>query len=247
MKTLKTLLFATPIVLSAGAYAGSGAHWGYEGHEGPDHWGKLNEEFATCDSGTRQSPVNIDSAIAADLAKISFDYSPAPIKIVNNGHTIQVNSDGKSSIKIGSQTYKLLQYHFHSPSENKIGDKAFDMEMHLVHKNDAGELAVVGVMLKAGGDNNVLAPVWAAMPKDVNKETVLTAQLNAQDLLPKNQSFYHFKGSLTTPPCTEGVEWFVMKDAVQVSKQQVEKFVSMVGHNARPVQAANNRFILNVN
>lgn len=247
MKTMKYLLLAAPVALCANVYAGSQGHWGYEGKEGPQNWGKLSKEFTTCDAGMRQSPVNIDESIAADLARITFNYAAAPVKVVNNGHTIQVNSDGKSSIKLGSNTYKLLQYHFHSPSENKIGNKPFDMEMHLVHQNEAGELAVVGVMLKAGGDNDTLAPIWKAMPKEVNKEKTLTAKVNAEDILPKKQQFYHFKGSLTTPPCSEGVEWFVMKEPVQVSKKQVEKFVALIGHNARPIQAANGRFILNNN
>ncbi len=245
MKKIHALTIAAPMVVAAAAYAGSGSvHWGYEGHAGPEHWGKLAKEFGTCDSGTQQSPVNIDQSITAELARISFNYQPAPIKVVNNGHTVQMNYSGDSSITIGSKTYKLAQFHFHSPSENKIGGKPFDMEVHLVHKNDAGELAVVGVMMQAGAENSALAPLWQALPKEVNKEQALSAQLNAADLLPAQRQFYHFKGSLTTPPCTEGVDWFVMKDPISLSAAQVEKFVSLVGHNARPVQAGNNRFIL---
>ncbi len=245
MKTIYTLAIAAPMAVAAYAYAGSGAsHWGYEGHAGPEHWGNLAKEFGTCNSGTQQSPVDIQQSITADLERISFHYQPAPIKVVNNGHTVQVNYSGDSSITIGGKNYNLLQFHFHSPSENKIGGKPFDMEVHLVHKNDAGELAVVGVMMQAGAANDVLAPLWEALPKEQNQERTLSAQINAADLLPAGRQFYHFKGSLTTPPCTEGVDWFVMKDPISLSKAQVEKFVGLVGHNARPVQAANHRFIL---
>ena len=245
MKVMYTLFAVVIMAVMSASYAGSGtAHWTYDGHAGPEHWGRLAKEFGTCEVGTQQSPVNIEQSITADLAQITFDYQSAPIKVVNNGHTIQVNYSGDSKITIGSKAYKLLQFHFHSPSENRIGGKPFDMEVHLVHKNDAGELAVIGVLMQAGTENSVLAPLWQAMPEEVNKERVLTAQINAADLLPERRQFYHFKGSLTTPPCTEGVDWFVMKDATSLSTSQVQKFVGMVGHNARPVQAANHRFIL---
>lgn len=233
--------------LAFNVYAGSEGHWGYDGEHGPDHWGKMKSEFATCATGQEQSPIDITSATKGDLVKIDFNYKASPVKVLNNGHTIQVNYGGDNTIKVGSQSYKLLQFHFHSPSENTINKKSYEMEVHLVHKNDKGELAVIGVMMQAGGANKTLDPIWAAIPKEVNKEAALTAQINPADLLPATQQFYHFKGSLTTPPCSEGVNWFVLKDAISVSADQVKTFVSTVGQNARPVQALNKRTVVTSN
>ncbi len=207
----------------------------------------MKPEFATCASGQEQSPIDISSANKGDLVKIDFNYKASPVKVLNNGHTIQVNFGAENTIKIGSQTYKLLQFHFHSPSENTINKKAYDMEAHFVHKNDKGELAVIGVMMQAGEANKIVDSVWAAIPKEINKEEALTAQINPSDLMPATKQFYHFKGSLTTPPCSEGVNWFVLKDAINVSADQVKAFVATVGQNARPVQALNKRSVATSN
>ena len=249
MRNLLCIVGVTSMSLALNVYAGAeghgkGAHWAYEGEQGPAHWGEMTAEFKQCQAGLEQSPVDIGDAAKGDLAKIEFNYQPSPIKILNNGHTIQVNYSGDSSIKIGAQTYKLVQFHFHSPSENTVKKKPFDMELHLVHKNDKGELAVVGVFMQGGNANKTLDSVWANIPKEINKETTLNAQINAADLLPAKQSFYHFKGSLTTPPCSEGVQWFVMKEPTTVSAEQVKSFVAAVGNNARPVQALNQRSVV---
>jgi carbonic anhydrase len=243
MRSVLRLTGLAATCLAFNVFAGSGAHWGYEGEHGPEHWGHMKSEFAACASGKEQSPVDISDAAKGDLVKINFNYQATPARVVNNGHTVQVNSGGENSIKIGSQTYKLVQFHFHSPSENTINKKPYDMELHLVHRNDKGELAVVGVMMQGGAANKSLEPVWANVPKDINKEVALSAAINPADLLPARKAFYHFKGSLTTPPCSEGVNWFVMKEPVTVSAAQVQTFVTMVGHNARPVQALNKRTV----
>jgi len=257
MKMIKTAILIAPMCLALNAVAGSvqvesghqkeaAAHWGYAGEAGPDHWAAMKGEFSACSDGTRQSPINIDQSVSADLGSIEFNYNITQIEIVNNGHTIQVNNSGKSTIKIGAREFDLLQFHFHSPSENTVGNKPFDMEMHLVHKNDQGELAVVAVFLKAGEVNSQLNKFWKEMPASVDKK-MLQASINPKDLLPANKAFYHFKGSLTTPPCSEGVNWFVLKNTVDVSKDQVSKFLAVIGNNARPVQANNGRFVLSKN
>lgn len=246
MLFMPMLLVPLCFTMTAHAESGHSSHWGYDGKTGPDHWAKMKQEFATCDAGKRQSPINIDRSVTADLGTIKFSYKDTDIELVNNGHTIQVNNSSKSYIKIGARKYDLLQFHFHSPSENTVGDKPFDMEMHLVHKNDQGELAVVGVFLKAGGENEQLSKFWKNMPASVDKK-MLSARINPEKLLPASRAFYHFKGSLTTPPCSEGVNWFVMKDPVTVSKAQVKQFLSVVGENARPIQASNGRFVLSKN
>lgn len=242
MKINNLVVAAAGLLASSTVLAGGGTHWGYDGHEGPQHWGSLSTEFATCSSGKTQSPVNIEKARAADLASIEFNYRPSAVNIVNNGHTVQVNYDKGSYITVDGGRFDLLQFHFHSPSENTINGKAADMEVHLVHKNAEGKLAVVGVMLNAGQTNKVLSPVWGNMPA-AHKNKTASGKINAADLLPASQGFYRFEGSLTTPPCSEGVKWFVMKDAIPVSRDQVGKFVKVVGHNARPVQATNSRSI----
>lgn len=249
MRNMSRIMGVASLCVALNVYAGAEsqgkeAHWGYEGEHGPAHWAEMKTEFKQCQAGLEQSPVDIGDATKGDLAKIEFNYQPSPIKVLNNGHTIQVNYSGDSSIKIGSQVYKLVQFHFHSPSENTVKKKAFDMELHLVHKNDKGELAVVGVLMQSGAANKTLDTVWANIPKEINKESALTAQINAADLLPAKQSFYHFKGSLTTPPCSEGVQWFVMKEPTTVSAEQVKSFVAAVGTNARPVQALNQRKVV---
>lgn len=246
MRNTSRIVGLASLCVALNVYAGAeghgkDAHWGYAGEGSPDKWGHMKSEFATCSVGKEQSPIDIGDASKGDLVKIDFSYKASGAKVLNNGHTIQVNLDAGNTIKIGSQTYNLLQYHFHSPSENTIKKKPYDMEVHLVHKNDKGELAVVGVMLQGGGSNKALEPVWSSISKEANKEVALTAQFNPADLLPAKQSFYHFKGSLTTPPCSEGVNWFVMKEAINVSAEQVKAFVATVGSNARPVQALNTR------
>jgi carbonic anhydrase len=230
--------------LALNVYADSGAHWGYEGEHGPEHWGHMKSEFAACASGKEQSPVDISDVAGGDLVKIDFNYKATPARVVNNGHTIQVNYGGENTIKIGSQTYQLLQFHFHSPSENTINKKAYDMELHLVHKSDKGELAVIGVMMQGGDANKALDTIWTNIPRDINTEMALSAAINPAELLPTTKAFYHFKGSLTTPPCSEGVNWFVMKSPITVSAEQIKAFVATVGHNARPVQALNKRSVV---
>ncbi len=249
MRNLARIIGAASLCVTLNVYAGAEshqqeAHWGYEGEHGPTHWAEMKSEFKQCQAGLEQSPVDIGDATKGDLARIEFNYQPSPIKLLNNGHTIQVNYSGDSSIKVGSQVYKLVQFHFHSPSENTVKNKTFDMELHLVHKNDKGELAVVGVFMQGGNDNKTLDAVWANIPKEINKELTLSAQINAAELLPAKQSFYHFKGSLTTPPCSEGVQWFVMKEPTTVSAAQVKSFIAAVGNNARPVQALNQRSVV---
>jgi carbonic anhydrase len=250
MRFTSVLAFSASVCLAGSAVAGSsnhGSHWGYEGHEGPAHWAEMSKEYGTCGTGMRQSPIDISATVKANGQPIKFDYKNAKLEILNNGHTVQVNRHEGSSITVDGEKFELLQFHFHTPSENKVGGKPYDMEMHLVHKNAKGQLAVVGVFLKAGAANAVLEKAWAHMPGHVgDKEKVASVSINAADLLPADRSYNRFNGSLTTPPCSEGVKWFVMKSPIEVSAAQVKKFAKVIGHNARPVQALNNRFVLSM-
>ncbi len=227
---------------------GPGAHWGYTGEGGPEHWGDISPEFSVCKTGMAQSPIDISSTVKSDLGNIEFDYRSTPLKVLNNGYTIQANYTSDSFIKAGDKTYKLLQFHFHSPSENTRLGKHYSMEAHLVHKNGQGQLAVVGVFIKKGAHNPFIQTIWDNIPGEVNRENVVNhTGINAAQLLPKNGSYYHFDGSLTTPPCSEGVNWNVLKTPIEASEAQINKFLSIVGPDARPVQPLHGRGVIEVN
>jgi carbonic anhydrase len=227
------------------APAAHGAHWAYSGADGPAHWGDLESDYATCKTGQRQSPIDIKGAKKdSTLAPIQFDYKPSPLKIINNGHTIQINFAPGSSITVNGKSYALVQFHFHKPSEEEIAGKKPSMGIHLVHKDAGGALAVVAVLLKDGSANPAIQTLWANLPNTVDKETeVPNVKFNAADLLPANRNYYTFDGSLTTPPCSEGVTWFVLEATREVSPEQVAAFGNLYPSNARPIQAANSREI----
>jgi carbonic anhydrase len=231
--------------LPAMALAEGAVHWGYEGHGGPAHWAELENGNATCGLGKTQSPINFAETKKEKLPAIEFNYQPSLLKLLNNGHTVQVNVADGSSIKIGADQYKLVQYHFHTPSEEQVQGKNFDMVAHLVHKNDAGQLAVVGVLFKKGKESAALKPVWSKLPeKESAEQTFPEIKVNAAQLLPVAKGYYAFEGSLTTPPCSEGVRWMVLKQPVELSAAQLSKFSNIVHHNnARPVQPLNGRVV----
>lgn len=219
------------------------AHWGYMGEEGPAHWGDLSDAYETCREGMKQSPINISDAPHMDAESLSMSYKATPMDVVNNGHTIQVNYAAGSSMTVDGKTYQLLQFHFHSPSEHTYKGSPYPLEAHLVHKADDGSLAVVGVLIKEGAkDNPVLADVWAHMPREAGGTMKMDSMsVNVADLLPGKKAYWNYSGSLTTPPCSEGVNWFVMDKSVEASAAQVKQFLSVIHENARPVQPLNDR------
>jgi carbonic anhydrase len=220
-------------------------HWGYIGKEGPDNWSNISEDFYACQSGTSQSPVNLQSAVDADLPALKINYKDTPLRIINNGHTIQVNYQPGSFLTLDNEPFELLQFHFHHPSEHKVEGEALPMELHLVHKNQKGSLAVIGVFLKEGKANPTLQKVWQAMPmKESREKTISNVNINAADLLPEDRDYYRYFGSLTTPPCSETVNWIVLKESVEISSPQVQKFAQVFPMNARPVQLVKRRFLL---
>lgn len=239
---LASLLAVTASGLLSQAQA-SDKHWAYAGHGGPKEWGELDKGFATCQLGKLQSPVDIRGAKVADLPPIKFDYKPAPLKIIDNGHTIQVNYAPGSSIEVGGTHYELVQFHFHKPSEEKIAGKAHDMVAHLVHRDAAGKLAVVAVLLDKGGANPAIKTIWSNLPREKEKETSADATVDAAALLPADRGYYTFTGSLTTPPCSEEVRWFVLKSPVRLEQSQVMAFGKLYPMNARPTQPLNGRTI----
>ncbi|HET7775902.1 MAG TPA: carbonic anhydrase family protein [Azospira sp.] len=219
-------------------------HWAYEGEAGPDFWGKLKPDFATCDRGRRQSPIDIWDGIRVDLPPIEFSYRPSRFRIVDNGHTLQA-SLGHGSLTHLGKTYDLVQVHFHRPSEERVNGKAFDMVAHLVHRSDDDQLAVVAVLLEKGAQENpVVQTLWNYIPLEKNQDVVPPdASIDLNQLLPEKRGYYTYMGSLTTPPCTEGVLWLVMQQPVQISAQQIAIFSRLYRNNARPVQSNNGRLI----
>ena len=214
-------------------------HWDYEGEMGPENWGK---EFAMCGRGRSQSPVDIRTPFEKTKASVVAAYQNGPLRIINNGHTIQVNVAEGSKLRVDSLPYDLVQFHFHRPSEELVDGKPQAMVVHFVHKNKEGKLAVLGVLLKEGNENPGIKQLWEHAPKKKGPEVAVDGvKFNPANLLPREMEFWSYDGSLTTPPCTEGVKFFILKTPVNISREQVEQFPFK--KNARPVQPLNNRQI----
>ena len=219
--------------------------WDYGNTLGPSHWGDLKPEFATCKDGHHQSPINISHPQAADLPAIQFDYKASPLHIVDNGHTIMINYEPGSSVTVDGKKYTLKQFHFHRPSEEKINGKAYGMVAHLVHQDQEGKLAVVAVLLQKGSDNSLIHDLWSYLPKEKEKEEIPDkAVIDLNKLLPADHGYYTFAGSLTTPPCSEDVTWFVLKHAMTISATEIEMFSKRYPNNARPTQPLYGRTVL---
>ncbi len=224
-------------------HAKAAPHWSYEGAGGPQAWARLQPEFAQCATGLRQSPIDIQGGVRVQLDPIAFDYKPGAVRVIDNGHTVQVNVAPGSTLEILGRRYELKQFHFHRPSEERIDGKPFDMVVHLVHKDAEGRLAVVAVLLERGSAQPVVQTVWNNLPLEKGDEVPVRAPLDPSGLLPAERGYYTYMGSLTTPPCSEGVLWMVMKTPQPVSAEQLGIFARLYPMNARPVQAPRGRLI----
>ena len=247
METNDTTIFLLTawLVFVLNACAGSGAHWTYSGQEGPEHWGELDAKFTACSDGKNQSPVNLTNMFESTLPPIQISYKSGGHEILNNGHTIQINYTGGSTISLDGHAYELKQFHFHAPSENTIEGHSYAMEAHFVHTDKQGNLMVVAVMFEVGEYNAELEKAWSHMPEQAGEKHQIQSKVDANDLLPNDRDYYRYDGSLTTPPCSEGVIWVVMKQVENASKQQIEKFMhTMHYNNNRPIQPVNARVIL---
>jgi len=243
VKNILALSFVSVFVLGSALASGGKAHWTYEGHEGPSHWGSLSHDYSMCKDGERQSPIDIDTSKKTELSKINFRYTAEPKEILNNGHTVQVNMKKGSSITVAGKTYNLLQFHFHAPSEHTINGKPADMVAHFVHQAKDGQLGVVAVLFKVGKANKTLAKLWKYMPKHAGDKKAIASGLIIEKLLPSETSYYHYSGSLTTPPCSENVNWMVLQTPVSISAAQVKAFSDVIHKNVRPIQPHNGRII----
>ncbi len=211
--------------------------WSYAGPTGPAYWADLKAEYAACKEGQQQSPVDLAGAVRGTLPPLQFHYAPTPLEIVNNGHTIQINYAPGSTLTVDGRQYELLQFHFHSQSEHTVGGQPLGMEAHLVHRNAQGRLAVVGVFMQEGAPNAFLQPIWSNLSDEEDVRSIPGVTVNIADFLPKDQSYYRYPGSLTTPPCTEGVAWYMLQTPVEVSADQIAQFAALFPPtNARPVQ-----------
>lgn len=217
--------------------------WAYNGAGGPDNWGKLKAEYATCASGRRQSPLDIRDGIAVDLEPIQFEYPPASFRVVDSGRHLQVTVYGGGFSLLGKR-YELIRTVFHRPSEFTVGGRAFDMDVQLVHKSDDGKQAIVTVLLEKGAENPVIQTALNNLPLEKGGEVAPPRQsIDINRLLPENRRYFTFMGSLTTPPCTEDVLWLVLKQPQQISPEQLDIFQRLYPPNARPVQPAHERII----
>jgi len=248
LTSLLTLTISAAHVQASGEHGKTGAyvHWGYGGSEGPEYWGELSADYALCKKGKNQSPIDIVNPIKRrGLDVIAFAYKPSAIDLLNNGHTIKADYAPGSAMRVGGETYHLLQLHFHTPSENRVSGRSYPMEAHLVHQSAGGRLAVVGALFVPGRENPTLTQLWEFMPKQPGREKS-SLTFNAEALLPRSdrRDYYFFSGSLTTPPCTEGVNWYVFNTPIEASPEQFAAFTRTIHENARPPQPLNNRMVV---
>ena len=245
MKIRLVSLAIIGLLSSEASFSADEAHWGYSGHEGPEHWGDLDPEYSTCASGKNQSPINLTKMIEGDLPELGIDYKAGGNEVVNNGHTIQVNYATGSMIHDGDHTFELKQFHFHTPSENKIEDHSYPLEAHFVHADKAGDLAVIAVMFEPGEQNAELEKIWEHIPHEAGEKHELSDMVDANVLIPHDHAYFRYNGSLTTPPCSEGVNWYVMKYFDTASQEQINEFIRAMHHeNNRPVQPVNARVVI---
>jgi carbonic anhydrase len=237
-------LIAGLALCPACAPSGFAAEWSYEGAHGPDHWGDVDAASKVCGVGNQQSPIDIAGSVRASLPRLGFAWKKSADTIVNNGHTIQLDIADGSALKIGNDTYKLVQFHFHRPSEHTIAGKSFPMEVHFVHQAPSGALGVIGVLMTAGRTNPAFARIVATMPQSTGPAVKADARIDPNALLPAGHSYYGYAGSLTTPPCSEVVSWMLLTSPVTVAAADIEAFAKLYPMNARPVQKVSRRYVL---
>ncbi len=236
-------LAACPACASAALAQTAAPHWEYDGARGATKWGELDSRFKACAVGSEQSPINLTSAIRARVDRLSIDWKPQAFDVINNGHTIQANVKDGSSLTIGKARYDLKQFHFHTPSEHAFNGKRTAMEAHFVHAADDGRLAVVGVLMTAGQRHKGFSEIMQAAPRKEG-EAKLKGAIDPAGFLPKSRAFYRYEGSLTTPPCSEVVDWNVLEKTIEVAAADIDAFKSIFPMNARPLQPINRRYLL---
>jgi len=218
--------------------------WSYDGKEGPEHWGKLSEEFSMCSAGSTQSPIDIEESLDANLKPLKLLQKFPAKEILQTNHSIQLNFRDGNIVAIDNITFKLKQANFHTPSEHSIQGKSFPLEAQFLHSDIKGNMAIVAVLFREGRPNPGLEKVLKQLPNESNKAVTLKSRLLASEMMPSNQDYYRFSGSLTSPPCTEGIRWILIKTPMTASKEQIDALAALTQHNNRPLQALNGRLIV---
>lgn len=221
-------------------------HWSYEGQTGPEHWGQLNAEFVHCRIGKQQSPVDIASwQHSCQLTPLRFHYACVPLRMTHDGHALLAQLENDAGfVAVGAVQYKLLQFHFHTPGEHRVQGESYAMEIHLVHQNNQGQLLVVAVLVRQHQAHPALMQLFKQLPTQAGGAGP-SLLFDATGLLPQQQGYFHYQGSLTTPPCTQDVQWYVMTQPVEADKQQIDKLLQSMGGkpNSRPVQPLHGRTV----
>ena len=239
------LLFIALAAFSVSATETNAPHWSYDGDAAPQNWSKLSPDFHLCEQGKAQSPIDIKEALQVHPRPLKLSYQLPPVNVINNGHSVQVNVQQGDFATLDGDKFVLQQFHFHSPSENTLNGKSFPMEAHFVQMDAEGEVAVIAVMFETGKANPELEKIWQQMPEKAGESVMLKEKVSLDGLLPKDLTHYRFSGSLTTPPCTEGVRWLVVKQPQTLSEAQLEKFQHVMHHaNNRPVQGLHGRVVV---
>lgn len=226
---------------SSEAAPASEAHWGYEGDGAPEHWGDLSTEFEVCGNGKEQSPINLSDATPEDLADIEFAYAASTGEVLNNGHTLQYTPSTTQKVTLDGEDLELAQLHMHTPAEHEVDGRQLPGEIHFVHKNAAGDITVLGILLEEGAPSELVQYLLDNAPDTVDSSHISQEEVNISDALPASHEYVTYAGSLTTPPCSENVRWIVMTQPVTASAEQLQAFESLIGKNARPVQDQNGR------
>jgi carbonic anhydrase len=226
----------SPKALAAKSLRGQGPEWGYIGAQGPEHWGQLDEEHIACGVGKFQSPVDLGKSFKTkQLHPIEFHYQATDGTISNEGHGIELDFGGGSYVMIEDERFDLVQTQFRAPSEHKIEGIPFDMEVQLIHKNKKGKVAIIAALVEEAQTKNAgIAPLWQKLPRKDDK--FIVSSFHPKGLIPAKRDYFHYEGSLTTPPCTEGIKWYVMEETLRFSARQIDDYIGLVKFNARPVQ-----------
>jgi carbonic anhydrase len=239
--TLKSLLLTPALVLAVAAPAmAQEVEWDYEGERGPASWGSLDPSFSACSTGERQSPVDLRGAEDRPAERIRAGYRPTRLVVENNGHTVEGIPEREQTLRIGAKSFELAQFHFHTPSEHAVTGRRYPLEIHFVHQAEDGERAVFGVLVKRGDRNEAFAEL-GRLPRAEGRETEVEERVNLRGLMPRRLTAFRYDGSLTTPPCTEGIRWNVADSYVEMSRRQIRRIRTILGHSARPLQPLGGR------
>ena len=236
---------AIKIPAATATRTGRPSDWGYRGDTGPAHWGGLNKAYRTCGAGRSQSPVNLEAVEAGRMPALEFRYKVSLISMLNDGHVVRADYGKGSHILLGDERYDLVGFQFRTPSEHTVAGRSFPMEIQFVHRHKDGRIAMIGLLATTGPANLAARELWDRLPSKAHTRSKDTrALMNARDLLPESTAYFRYRGSLTMPPCTENVDWLILRAAVSFSENQIARLRGITGENARPVQARNGRYLL---